>query len=205
MEQHREAIATALQDVERLGQIVKSLLLLAQAESGQVTLEKHRTDLKATVSELAGQLRLSAGEKRIGLSVSGPESCYAEVDRGQIERMLHHLLMNAVEYTQEGGEVRVAVEAGEGEVRVTVADNGPGIPPEHLEHIFERFYRVRKGETGTAKGAGLGLAYVAWVVKAHEGRIEARSMPGEGTSFEVTLPSAHPLAPAALRPVEAER
>lgn len=187
-EQYREAIETALQDVERLGQIVNSLLMLAQAESGQLELQKTPQDLSGIVEELVNQFRLVADEKQIRLRSVCPGSVLAEVDRAQFGRLVNSLLSNAVKYTQEGGEVDVLLSEDGGEVCLTVSDNGPGIAAVHLPHIFERFYRVRDGDRDEDKGIGLGLAFVVWIVRAHGGRINVSSEPGEGATFEVTLP-----------------
>ena len=187
-EQYRDAIETALQDVERLGQILNSLLLLAQAESGQLALQKSPQDIREFVEELVNQFRLIADDKQIRLRTICPDSVIAQVDRAQFGRLVNSLLSNAVRYTQPGGEVTVKVSSDDGEVSLTVADNGPGIAAMHLPHIFERFYRVRDGDRDADKGIGLGLAFVSWIVKAHEGRINVVSHPGQGSSFEVTLP-----------------
>ena len=188
-EQYREAIETALQDVERLGQILNSLLLLAQAESGQLVLQKSQQDLSEIVNELVSQFRPVADEKQIRLRAICPGSVLAEVDRAQFGRLVNSLLGNAVKYTQTCGTVDVILSEDGGEVYLTVADDGPGIAPVHLPHIFERFYRVRDGDRDDNKGIGLGLAFVAWIVKAHRGRLNVTSQPGHGAIFEVTLPA----------------
>jgi len=117
--------------------------------------------------------------------VTGVQTCALPI----FERLLSNLLANAVQYTQAGGEVRVRLRRDNGEVRLAVSDNGPGISETHLPHIFERFYRIREGERGVERGVGLGLALVSWIVKAHGGRIEVKSAVGHGTTFEVSLPA----------------
>ncbi|MBL0156617.1 MAG: heavy metal sensor histidine kinase [Bryobacterales bacterium] len=188
-EQYREAIETALQDVERLGQILNSLLLLAQAESGQLILQKSKQDLSEIIQELVNQFRFVADEKQIRLRAIAPSSVFAEVDRAQFGRLVNSLLGNAVKYTQPGGNVDVILSEDGGEVCLTVADDGPGIAADHLPHVFERFYRVRDGDRDDDKGIGLGLAFVAWIVKAHGGRLSVSSEPGHGATFEITIPA----------------
>jgi len=203
-EDYREAVLAALADVERLGQIVKSLLLLAQAESGQLAVQKQPLDLTEVVGDAVAQFQIAAQDKEIFIGIRTPETCPAEVDRVQFERLLSNLLANAVIYTQEGGRIDVTLEHTPAQVRLAIADNGPGISEQHLPHIFERFYRVREGDRGENKGIGLGLAFVAWIVKAHDGRITVHSQPGQGSTFEVLLPAgkARP-EPAAESPAKA--
>jgi heavy metal sensor kinase len=189
-EEYQEAIATALQDVERMARIVKSLLLLSEAESGQLVLQKARADLGPLVEDIVNQFRISAEEKGMRIDVSAASSCPAVVDRVQFERLVSNLLSNAVKYTPPGGAVQVKLVRSPATVQLTVADNGPGIPARHLPHIFDRFYRVTHSERDPEKGLGLGLSFVDWIVRAHHGAIEVRSEPGQGAVFSVTLPAA---------------
>jgi heavy metal sensor kinase len=192
VEQYRDAVATAMQDVEKMSQIVKSLLLLAQAESGQLVLQRSPHDLASLVSEVVAQFQVSADEKNTKLTASLPERCVASLDRIQFERLVSNLVSNAVKYTQPGGMVDVKLSQSQGQVELAVSDNGPGIPAAHLPYIFERFYRVRDGDRESDKGVGLGLSFVSWIVQAHGGRIKVSSKPGEGSTFTVTLPAGVP-------------
>ena len=198
-EQYREAMLNALQDTERLSQIVRALLLLSQAESGQVALQKTTLDLSAVVRDLAEQFEIPADGARVRLSTDVPPECPIQADRIQIERMISNLLSNAIKFTPPGGEVRVAVRCHPEQVDIVVEDTGPGIPAEHLPHIFERFYRVPEQVSSASpeKGLGLGLSFVAWIAKAHGGTVEVESAPGQGSRFVVALPGAGaPEAPA---------
>jgi signal transduction histidine kinase len=114
------------------------------------------------------------------------------VDRVQIERMITNLLSNALKFTPEKGSVRVRVRPAQDIVELVVEDTGRGIATEYLPHIFDRFYRVPGSGTapGPEQGLGLGLSFVAWIVKAHEGKIDVESSPGKGTRFTITLPVA---------------
>jgi signal transduction histidine kinase len=194
-EQFRTAVENTLQDVERMGRIVKSLLDLARAESGQVGLRRAAIELPPLIDQIAAQFRMVAEEKQIRVLVETPESCRAEVDRTQFERLLSNLLSNAVQYTQDGGEVAVKLERQGEQIHLSVRDNGPGIAAVHLPRIFERFYRVREGERGSEKGLGLGLAFAVWIVKAHGGQIEVHSQLGQGTTFDIHLPAEAPVQP----------
>ncbi len=125
------------------------------------------------------------------LTADLPAECFAAADRVQIERLITNLLSNAIKFTPAGGEVRLSVQDAGAEVEIVVADTGRGIPTESLPHIFDRFYRVPGSETapGPEQGLGLGLSFVAWIVRAHKGTIDVASTPGKGTRFTVRLPS----------------
>lgn len=187
-EQYREAILTSLQDVERLSQIVRALLLLSQAESGQVALRKIRLDLSETARDIIDQFQIPAEEAQIRLVADLPRECPAEVDRVQIERMLSNLISNAVKFTPPGGEVRVSVQRHPDRTDLIVEDTGRGISPEHLSHIFDRFYQVRDTDSNGERGLGLGLSFVSWIAKAHGGSVSVDSELNRGSRFTVSLP-----------------
>lgn len=188
-EQYQDAIHTALQDVERLTHIVRALLQLSQAESGQLVLNKAPLDLTPILQELCEQFSLAAEDKQITLATHLAPRVEATVDRVQIERLVTNLLTNAIKYTPAGGRVEVSLQESNGQVELKVADNGQGIPAEHLPHIFDRFFRVPEARANPEKGLGLGLSFVAWIVKAHGGLIDVQSQPGKGATFTVTLPA----------------
>ncbi|HEY3940158.1 MAG TPA: ATP-binding protein [Bryobacteraceae bacterium] len=187
-EQLQEAIENALQDVERLANLVRALLLLSQSESGQIPMNKTMVDLGKLVEDLVDQFQIPAEACNLTLSdtTRGPVVCQA--DRTQIERVVTNLLSNAIKYTPAGGWVRACAEAAGGNVRLLVEDSGVGIPASHLPYIFDRFYRVP--DPNPEKGLGLGLSFVAAIVKAHGGEIRVESESGKGSRFEVLLPGA---------------
>jgi heavy metal sensor kinase len=198
VEQYRDAIVNSLADIERLSQIVRALLLLSQAETGQVVLQKQPLDLVEITDGIVDQFQIPAEGAQVTLRfVSHITHCTGDFDRVQIERMLSNLLSNAVKFTPPGGEVRVVFDRVDHEAQIRVEDTGEGIPAEHLPHIFDRFYRVRgAGEQASPeKGLGLGLSFVAWIVRAHGGTVDVRSEAGKGTTFVVRLPLSGPESP----------
>lgn len=189
IEQYREAILNALQDIERLSQIVRALLLLSQAESGQLALQRTRLNISGLVADVVDQFQIPYEEAGVRLTADLSE-CFAEVDRIQIERMVSNLLSNAMKYTPAGGEVRVTLRSGPERLELEVEDTGCGIPNDHLPHIFDRFYRVPGRESSSReRGLGLGLSFVHWIAKAHGGSVRVESAPGKGSRFVVLLPA----------------
>ena len=205
VEQYRDATLNSLQDIERLSQIVRALLLLSQAESGQLALQKTGLDLAAVVRDIVEQFQIPADGAHVALSAHLPPECPAEVDRVQIERMLSNLLSNALKFTPAGGRVEVALRNAMDSIEIAVEDTGCGIAAEHIPHIFERFYRVPALETcgNPEPGLGLGLSFVAWIAKAHGGTIKVDSTPGKGTRFTILLPAVPP-EPVSPEPVALE-
>jgi heavy metal sensor kinase len=190
-EQYRDAIVNSLADIERLSQIVRALLLLSQSESGQVVLQKQRLDLVEVTREITDQFEIPAEGAGVQLEFrTAVPHCEGDFDRVQIDRMLSNLLSNAIKFTPEGGRVLVTVGRAGDEAELCVEDTGRGISAEHLPHIFDRFYRVRgrDEQASPEKGLGLGLSFVAWIVRAHGGSVDVKSEAGKGTRFRVRLP-----------------
>jgi len=186
VDQYREAMADALEGVERLSNIVRALLMLSQAESGQLALQKTELDLAELARDLVDQHQIPAEAEGVRLSATLPAHCPLIADRIQIERLLSNLLGNAIKYTPAGGTVKVGLIPSFDQVKLIVEDTGVGISPSHLPHIFDRFYRVPSADP--EKGLGLGLSFVAWIAKAHGGAVTVESMLQEGTRFTVSLP-----------------
>jgi len=198
VEQYRDAMAEALEGVDRLSNIVRALLMLSQAESGQVVLQKTQVDLAELLRDQVDQHQIPAEAQGVRLAADLPQHCLIEADRIQIERLVSNLLGNAVKYTPLGGEVSVRLMMDGELATFEVEDTGVGIAEDHLPHIFDRFFRVPSADP--EKGLGLGLSFVAWIVKAHGGRIEVESEPRKGTLFRVILPTGHVRTPAADTP-----
>jgi heavy metal sensor kinase len=186
VEQYRDAMADALEGVERLSNIVRALLMLSQAESGQLALQKTEMNLAELVRDLVDQHQIPAEAEGVRLSATLPANCPVNADRIQIERLVSNLLGNAIKYTPAGGLVKVSLISDFDHVKLIVEDSGVGISPEHLPHIFDRFYRVPSADA--EKGLGLGLSFVAWIAKAHGGAVTVESTLREGTRFTVLLP-----------------
>lgn len=198
-DQFREAIHTAIEDVDQLSHVVKALMQLAQAESGQVTIAREPVDLRELTSKVVEQFQLPAEAQELQLDTSLSES---EIigDRVQLQRMISNLLSNALKYTPRGGRVSVELHSTAGGVNLVVADTGRGIPADHLPHIFDRFYRVPEANRSPERGLGLGLSFVNWIARVHSGRIEVESEPGRGSRFTAIFPAERARPPEAPAP-----
>jgi heavy metal sensor kinase len=178
-------------EAERMSRLVGDLLLLAQADAGSLPIAREPVELDTLLLEVYGQMRVLAN----GVEMRIAEEDQARVigDRDRLKQLLINLVSNALKYTPEGGRVSVGLARKNGWARLTISDTGPGIPPEDLPHVFDRFYRVDKARTRAQGGAGLGLAIAQRIVQLHGGRIEAVSegIPGQGATFSIWLPLAN--------------
>ncbi len=178
-------------EVQTLQQMAQELLDLAQIESGQALLRMVPTSVADLVSESVERLRTQAERKNLHLLVAAPEGLMALADPQQVSRALGNLLHNAIKFTPDEGTVSIrAWSSGDGDIQVEVKDTGPGIPPDDLQRVFERFFRGDRSRAGG--GTGLGLAIAKHVVEAHGGKLwaESEGRPGMGARFTFTLPEA---------------
>jgi signal transduction histidine kinase len=168
--------------------LVGGLLLLAQAESGELALNMGRVEMDALLMEVFQEMRVLAGN-RVFLHIKEIDQLEIQADRDRIKQVLLNLVGNAIQYTPQGGEVLLSLAKVGNQARIIVRDTGPGIPAEDLPHIFERFYRAEKSRTRSKSGGfGLGLSIAQWIVENHKGWIEVESKEGEGTTFTIWLP-----------------
>jgi len=183
-----ESLASIETEVDRLTRLVGDLLLLAQAESGRIPLDRGPVELDTVLLEVFQQMRLLAGE-RLQLKVVEIDQVQVMGDRDRLKQVFLNLVGNAVQYATTGGQVTLALRKVGQQAQVLISDNGPGIPAEDLPHIFERFYRGEKSRKRSGSGGfGLGLSIAYWIVRAHEGTIDVNSQEGKGTVFSVWLP-----------------
>ena len=187
-----EALDSIDAEVDRLTRMVGDLLLLARAESGRLPLSHSQIELDTLLLEVLQQTQVLAAN-RLDLRLGEIDQVLVCGDRDRLKQVLLNLIGNAIKYTPAGGEVVAGVAKVDGEARLTIMDNGPGIPAEDLPHIFERFFRTEKSRTRSkdGKGFGLGLSIAYWIIRHHGGRIDVDSQEGKGTSFKVCLPLAN--------------
>jgi len=190
-EEYRQVLAQILEDIARASQLIEDLLLLARADAGTSAFAKAPVEAAELVEEACRQMLPAAGEKQIALRWEAPAEPGASVmaDRGALGRLLLALIDNALKYTPAGGRVEVGTEVQGAEIIVGVSDSGPGIAPQDLPHIFDRFYRADKARTSENGGFGLGLSIAQEIAEAHGGLIEVESQAGGGSRFRVHLPT----------------
>jgi len=183
----REMAGTIIAEIDRLVEMINTMLEIAQAEAGvnQPTMEP--LDLSLIIREAVDLFLPSAENKGITLKAELPEETLrVRGDRSRIQRVVANLLDNAVKFTDRGGKIAVRAGAGDGQVKIEVSDTGTGIDAADLPHIFESFYRGDRSRS--TAGNGLGLSLARSLTRAHGGDITARSSPGKGSSFTVSLP-----------------
>lgn len=187
-EEYRDVLGSSREEIERLTKLTENLLSLARSDAGESIATTEAVDVSAVCAGVQKALASQAAAKRISLSVDAPAPVWVNGDAEALERVCLNLTENAICYSPAGESVTLRVHAEGAEAVLSVSDTGPGIGAEHLAHLFERFYRVDKARAREHGGAGLGLAIVEALVKAHGGSVTVASLVGQGTTFTVRLP-----------------
>ncbi|BCJ53588.1 hypothetical protein Asp14428_50630 [Actinoplanes sp. NBRC 14428] len=190
-EQLDHAMARMQAEVNRMRHLVDELSLLARLDAAQ-PLNLGPVDVVALAGEVIDDARVVSADRAITLE--GAREAVVAADGPRLQQVLRNLVGNAVQHTRPGTPVTVTVDRGDGQVAVTVRDEGDGIAPEHLPHVFERFYRADPSRSRDSGGSsGLGLAIVEAIVAAHGGTAGVTSVPGQGTTVRITLPGQSPV------------
>src|SRR5438093_7551197 len=189
-QEYREVLVSNLGQVERLIALTRSLLTMARFAGERPPLHVTSLTIEPLVKDLVGELAVLAENRHITLAVDARPAPPVLGDEGWVRHMLINLLDNALRYTSAGGTVTVSIEEVGNTVVIAVQDTGPGIAPEHLPHLFERFYRAESARDRESGGVGLGLAIVKEIAEAHGGTVRVESEVGKGSTFTVTLPAA---------------
>ena len=184
----REALGSMLEEVDRLNHLVTSLLTLSRADSGRVELDRRPLDLGTLVAATVDDLAVLAEEKNQDLVVETAGKTPVLADAQIVRVAIGNLIHNAITHCPAGTAIDVQVRPHSETAEVTVRDNGPGIPPEHQERVFDRFYRVDESRSRSEGGTGLGLAIARWAVEAHGGTLELASDARPGCIMRMTLP-----------------
>jgi heavy metal sensor kinase len=195
-EEIRQTLMSCLEEVDRLNTLVEDLLLMARMEGNALSVGARPVNLAEVLEDAAPALSELAARAGNICTVAAAQPLWIEGYDSLIFRLVFNLAENAIKYTPAGGKIGITLQQQEGLAVLEVKDNGPGIPADAQEHIFDRFYRGDPAREGI--GTGLGLALVRSIVQLHQGQIRVSSVAGEGSCFRVTLP----VAMEAARPSE---
>jgi two-component system phosphate regulon sensor histidine kinase PhoR len=183
-------LQTIEKHADRLSFLIEDLLTISQLESGQIVLNQQPLELGEQVDQVIRDLHARAAERSITLVNEVPSELLVNADGDRFQQVLFNLVDNAVKYGRQGGSVRLGARRMDGDrVEGWVADDGPGIPADASERVFERFFRVDRARSRDAGGTGLGLSIVKHIVQSHGGEVRLQSETGKGCTFFYTLPA----------------
>ena len=189
-EQYRETIASMLEEVDRLTQLIERLLLISRADAGQIGLSRTIFPLMELIEESSGMIDILAEEKHQQIEISGDRALMVWADRAVLRHAVLNLMENAVKYSPSSGLIRIHLKRCDDQfVEVAVEDQGPGIPEGDRDRIFDRFFRVDSARSREEGGAGLGLAIAQWAVRANGGSIGLSAKENPGCRFFIRLPT----------------
>ncbi len=189
---NKKYIRRAAKNVERLNTIVEDLEIISRLESGELILDIQQFDIKSLVEEVYEDLELKASKAGISLvfKAGADQGFLVNADREYIRQVLINLVSNSIKYGNRNGATKIGFYDMDKNVLVEVADSGIGISEKHLNHVFDRFYRVDKSRSRKQGGSGLGLSIVKHIIEAHQQTINVRSTQGIGSTFGFTLQKA---------------
>jgi len=181
-------LQTIEKHTDRLTFLIEDLLTVSRLESGQVVMNLHTVDLHDEAQRVMEDLRRRAAEKQATVENAVPPGLRARADADRLQQVLTNLVENAIKYGRSGGRIEIGGQTKpEGWVEMWVKDDGPGIPAEDRERVFERFYRVDRARSRETGGTGLGLAIVKHIVQAHGGEVWLKCESSQGAAFHFTL------------------
>jgi two-component system sensor histidine kinase BaeS len=183
----QRAVKVIQEEGERIERLVGDLLDLARFEAGGISLAQENVDVDELFERVAERHAKTAQDKQVEIIIEPHDDIRMVGDPHRLEQALQNLAANALRHTPPGGAVRLNAARDDGRVKITVADNGVGIPAEHLPHVFDRFYKADQSRTH-AGGSGLGLSIVKAIVERHGGTVSVRSRQGVETVFEIVVP-----------------
>jgi heavy metal sensor kinase len=187
-EETQQLASSYLEETVRMSRIVDDLLTLAKADAGRIVIGREPVQLDGMIQELFEDTVVLSGSKRIRVELVENQPAIVLGDATRLRQMLRAIVSNAVRYTDPEGLIRITSRCNQASLQISIEDTGIGIPPESLDKIFQRFYRVDADRSRASGGSGLGLSIARWIADAHGGSITVRSTPGKGSCFIVNLP-----------------
>lgn len=194
LEDYKSVLESNLEEIDRMTRIVDELLFLSRADMGEVKMESLPVAMESLVEDIHRQARLLGQDRNIEVVLGTVMPVVVQGDDLRLRELLLNLVENAMKYSHPGGKVEISLLNDGREARLSVTDHGIGIAPADHKRIFHRFFRTDVARAHTKKGTGLGLAICAWIADLHKGRVEVKSDIGQGSTFTVVLPLAHPAA-----------
>jgi len=191
---YQEAIGSMLEEVDRLTNLLDTLLRLSRADAGAIPLSPSALDLQRLTQDVTSSLGILAEERQQHLHVTGNDPVPVFADGQVLREAISNVLDNAVKYSPRGSRIDVSLRAEGSQAVLTIGDEGPGIPAELRDKVFDRFFRVDEGRSRDHGGAGLGLAIARWAVEASGGEISVDNKATGGSLFRITLPISGSLA-----------
>ena len=189
-EEYQALLASNIEEFERLSRMIESMLFLARADNAQLVLRTEPVDAKAELARVVEYFEGPADEAGVTLTVEAEGIVVA--DRSLLRRAVSNLIANAIRFTPQGGTISIVAKASAHNYVIRVQNTGPGIPPEHRDRIFDRFYRVDPARADSSVSTGLGLALVRSIMELHRGQARLNSTPAKTTEFQLTFPASPP-------------
>jgi heavy metal sensor kinase len=194
--EQREMLAGLLDEVQRLTKIVDGLSFLAKADAGQAAVKFELVRLDELVRDSLADAQMLARSQNITVKLTACDEAFVQGDRHRLRQLLLNLTDNAIKYNQPEGRVDITLSLAADFAVLKVGNTGPGIAPEKLPRVFDRFYRGDPAHSNEVEGCGLGLSIAQWIVQAHGGTIRIDSCPKQWTTVEVRMPRSPPASPA---------
>lgn len=192
-ENNRRFLTVIRKNAERMHNLINDILELSSIEAGIVSVEPRPVRLAAVIEDISNAVAARADARKITLQNQVSHDVHVHADARRLEQMLTNLVDNAIKFNRDGGEVAVRHQISGTHDSISVIDTGDGVSSEHIERIFERFYRIDRARSRELGGTGLGLAIVKHLARAHGGEATVQSIPGEGSTFTIELPRQTPI------------
>jgi len=190
----KDAMGSVLEEVDRLTNLVDTLLRLSHGDAGTVRLSREPVDLGRLASEVVGSLAILAEERNQRVALDVADGAFVTADRLVLREAITNVVDNAIKYSPHGSTITIRVTTDGRDAALTIRDEGPGIPTEYRERIFDRFFRIDEARSRDRGGTGLGLAIAKWAVEVNGGRIAVGDTTTDGSEFQITMPTTQPAA-----------
>ncbi len=189
-EEYQAIIASSLDEVLRLNNVVMALLDLSRADTGKFTMNVNRENISKLLEDIAEDAVILAESKEITVTSKIEKDVFARCDIARLHQAFLNIVDNAIKYSPDKGRIDIELKSIDKFVEVSFADSGYGIPQDAIPNIFDRFYRINDSSPGhSVQGSGLGLSIVKWIVDSHNGKIVVNSIEKQGTKFTILLPA----------------